>query len=149
VVLRGNIAKFGKNTELGEYLKSTGNEVLVEAAHYDPVWGIGLHESDPDAQDPAKWKGQNLLGQVLMEVRALYTGYPLNAFLQAHRWVGNAPLGIDWSADEKVFFDGIGAENDSPLARRAFKFGILCAESGMGESGLRSAYLKWLQEGAA
>ena len=41
---------------------------FVEASPYDKIWGIGLGENDPDAQDPQKWKGDNLLGKVLDEV---------------------------------------------------------------------------------
>ena len=47
---------------------STGDSVLVEASPYDAVWGIRLAASSPEAQDPMKWRGQNLLGFALMEV---------------------------------------------------------------------------------
>src|SRR5699024_9947306 len=48
---------------------STGDSVLVEASPYDAIWGIRLLASSPEAQDPMKWRGQNLLGFALMEVR--------------------------------------------------------------------------------
>ena len=48
---------------------STGDSVLVEASPYDAIWGIRLAASSPEAQDPMKWRGQNLLGFALMEVR--------------------------------------------------------------------------------
>ena len=70
VVKRALIAKFTQNKELGEKLKATGSNVLVEAAHYDTVWGIGLSEDHPDARSPEKWPGENLLGKLLMEVRS-------------------------------------------------------------------------------
>ena len=41
----------------------------VEASPYDNIWGIRLAASSPEAQDPMKWRGQNLLGFALMEVR--------------------------------------------------------------------------------
>lgn len=69
VVVQGNVAKFGQNAALGEFLRRTGKRVLVEASPRDTVWGIGLGASNPDARDPAKWRGRNLLGFALMEAR--------------------------------------------------------------------------------
>lgn len=48
---------------------STENKIIVEASPYDDVWGICLSETSPDAMDPFKWRGENLLGFALMEVR--------------------------------------------------------------------------------
>ena len=69
VVVRGNIEKFSQNEKLKEFLLDTGNKVIVEASPKDEVWGIGLEESSPDACNPRKWKGTNLLGFALMVVR--------------------------------------------------------------------------------
>lgn len=69
VVLRGNEAKFGQNEALRNYLLSTGDKILVEASPYDEIWGVGLSESDPRITDPRQWRGLNLLGFALMEVR--------------------------------------------------------------------------------
>ncbi|MEL7231218.1 MAG: NADAR domain-containing protein, partial [Pseudomonadota bacterium] len=41
----------------------------VEASPVDRIWGIGLAADDPDLENPYLWKGQNLLGFALMEVR--------------------------------------------------------------------------------
>jgi ribA/ribD-fused uncharacterized protein len=71
VVVRGNLAKFGQNSALGEFLSNTGDRVLVEASPVDRVWGIGLAAVDPRAEDPREWRGLNLLGFALMEVRRL------------------------------------------------------------------------------
>ena len=70
IVVKGNIAKFGQNSELSEQLLSTGDRILVEAAPRDRIWGIGLGAKNPKALDPAQWRGQNLLGFALMQVRA-------------------------------------------------------------------------------
>lgn len=70
IVVRGNVAKFGQNPALGEFLANTGDRVLVEASPVDRIWGIGLAEDDPAAQDPERWRGLNLLGYALMEARA-------------------------------------------------------------------------------
>jgi predicted NAD-dependent protein-ADP-ribosyltransferase YbiA (DUF1768 family) len=43
--------------------------VLVEAGPYDTVWGIGLSAAQPEARRPSQWRGLNLLGFALMDVR--------------------------------------------------------------------------------
>jgi len=60
--------KFRQNERLKDLLLSTG-EVLVEASPLDKIWGIGLSIQDVDFRNPSKWKGSNLLGKALMEVR--------------------------------------------------------------------------------
>jgi ribA/ribD-fused uncharacterized protein len=69
VVVVGNLAKFTQHENLGRYLVSTGDRVLVEASPLDRVWGIGLAADDPRALNPDQWQGLNLLGQALMEAR--------------------------------------------------------------------------------
>lgn len=69
IVLNGNWCKFSQNRLLREFLLSTGEDVLVEASPYDGIWGIRLSASAPEAKNPQKWQGQNLLGFALMEVR--------------------------------------------------------------------------------
>jgi ribA/ribD-fused uncharacterized protein len=69
VVFRGNLAKFGQNPELWRFLLDTVGQVLVEASPEDLIWGIGLAQDDPGAADPTRWRGLNLLGFALMEVR--------------------------------------------------------------------------------
>ena len=69
IVREGNFAKFTQKQELKDYLVSTEGKILVETSPYDNVWGIGVTESNPDILDPSKWKGQNLLGFILMDIR--------------------------------------------------------------------------------
>jgi hypothetical protein len=69
VVVAGNMAKFTQNDQLGAYLLTTGSRVLVEASPFDRVWGIGLAKDDERAATPSRWRGLNLLGFALMEVR--------------------------------------------------------------------------------
>lgn len=69
VVMQGNLAKFQQNPPLGNFLRGTGDAVLVEASPVDCIWGIGWAEDDPQAQLPELWDGSNLLGFALMEVR--------------------------------------------------------------------------------
>jgi len=70
-VVKGNMAKFTQNSEMGDFLRTTGDRVLVEAAPRDCIWGIGLGAQNPKAENPSQWRGQNLLGFALMEVREL------------------------------------------------------------------------------
>jgi len=69
IVCQGNFHKFSQSQALQDFLLQTGERVLVEASPVDSIWGIGLAESDPKAQNPLLWPGQNLLGFALMEVR--------------------------------------------------------------------------------
>lgn len=68
-VVRGNVAKFGQHPDLRAFLLRTGERVLVEASPRDRIWGIGMGKANVDARRPEKWRGQNLLGFALLEVR--------------------------------------------------------------------------------
>ena len=68
-VVRGNMAKFSQNHKLKNFLRSTGNSVLVESSPYDRVWGIGMLAEDKRALNPFNWDGENKLGFALMVVR--------------------------------------------------------------------------------
>lgn len=69
IVVRGNIAKFGQDPVLRDYLLGTAGRVLVEASPLDRVWGIGRTADDPLATSPTHWRGENLLGFALMRAR--------------------------------------------------------------------------------
>jgi ribA/ribD-fused uncharacterized protein len=69
IVKEGNLHKFGQNIELKDFLLNTNERVLVEASPVDPIWGIGMASDHEDINNPEKWKGLNLLGFALMEVR--------------------------------------------------------------------------------
>ncbi len=69
VVKRGVKAKFAQNADILKTLLDTGTELLAECSARDRIWGIGIDISDPDRTNVTKWKGQNLLGRILMEVR--------------------------------------------------------------------------------
>ncbi len=74
IVVRGNYHKFSQNSELSEFLLNTNDRILVEASPVDQVWGIGLAQNDAQAKNPHFWKGLNLLGYALMEVRDVLRG---------------------------------------------------------------------------
>ena len=71
IVVAGNLHKFGQHEDLAQFLLATNDQVLVEASPVDIIWGIGLAADSPDAEKPEHWRGPNLLGFVLMEVRDL------------------------------------------------------------------------------
>jgi ribA/ribD-fused uncharacterized protein len=73
LVVTGNLAKFSQNRDLGEFLVRTGEQVLVEASPLDKIWGIGMGSQNAGASDPHQWRGLNLLGFALMEVRQRLT----------------------------------------------------------------------------
>lgn len=70
-VTEGNVAKFSSTPALRAYLLDTGDEVLVEAAPRDRVWGVGLGRDNPLVRVPSKWRGRNLLGFALVRARSL------------------------------------------------------------------------------
>lgn len=95
VVIEGNILKFSQNPALRDFLLATGDTVLVEASPYDCIWGIGLRRDDPDSREPEKWRGENLLGFVLMEVRDCLRANTENVLSPAEQIVAElAKIGI-------------------------------------------------------
>jgi ribA/ribD-fused uncharacterized protein len=55
--------------EFSEALRATLGKMLVEGSPSDRIWGVGLAKDDPAIADEANWRGQNLLGRALMQVR--------------------------------------------------------------------------------
>lgn len=76
IVFNGNYAKFKQNHRLAHMLLRTGDTTLAEANPRDKIWGIAIpatidrgKKDNPDVQDTDKWKGKNLLGNIIMQVR--------------------------------------------------------------------------------
>jgi ribA/ribD-fused uncharacterized protein len=69
IVYQINLAKFSQNKACKKALLETIGTTLVETNPDDIIWGIGLSEDDPKTKDRETWRGQNLLGQILTEVR--------------------------------------------------------------------------------
>lgn len=71
VMVDANKAKYSQNEKLKAFLLSDEfkGKHYCEASPVDYTWGCGLGENDPLADDETKWKGQNLLGKALDEVR--------------------------------------------------------------------------------
>lgn len=69
IVCEGNYHKFSQHSLLKQFLLNTGNSILVEASPRDRIWGIGMGQNNENAKNPLMWRGRNLLGFALMEVR--------------------------------------------------------------------------------
>jgi ribA/ribD-fused uncharacterized protein len=69
IVITGNYYKFTQNPGLKDFLLSTEDKIIVEASPVDCIWGIGLAKDNSGIEDPKTWKGLNLLGFALMNVR--------------------------------------------------------------------------------
>jgi ribA/ribD-fused uncharacterized protein len=70
-MLRAVTLKFKQNPDLKAVLLSDEykDKHFVEASPFDEIWGIGYDENHVFADDETKWKGLNLLGKCLDEVR--------------------------------------------------------------------------------
>lgn len=62
IVLRATRAKFTGHLE--GILTATDGAYLVEVSPYDRIWGVGSQSTVPGT-----WRGENLLGKALMQVR--------------------------------------------------------------------------------
>ncbi|CAN5447247.1 NADAR domain-containing protein [soil metagenome] len=69
LVKKGNLYKFTQHPLLRKYLLGTGDRILAEASPIDVIWGIGLSQDSDKINDVHAWRGLNLLGFALMEVR--------------------------------------------------------------------------------
>ena len=69
VMNRGVWAKFSQNPQLKNLLLATEDKMLVECNPFDRFYSAGLHKNSPEIDDPSLWKGRNILGNILQEVR--------------------------------------------------------------------------------
>lgn len=70
IMFTANIHKYNQNEELLQKLCSDKfqDKTFVEAS-YDKIWGIGMSINDIGVDDESNWKGQNLFGKCITEVR--------------------------------------------------------------------------------
>lgn len=71
IAKKGIYAKFSQNPELRKRLIGTGESLLAACSIHDTTWGIGMSQLNKNRYNPSYWKGENLLGKALMEVRTL------------------------------------------------------------------------------
>jgi len=70
IMARGVKAKFVQHPELQKQLLETGEKQIGEADARNTFWGIGTSAATELSKDPSKWKGQNQLGKILMNLRS-------------------------------------------------------------------------------
>jgi ribA/ribD-fused uncharacterized protein len=71
IMKRGVRAKFIQHPELMKQLQDTGDKQIGNSDARDSFWGIGTSENTEKSKDSSKWKGQNQLGKLLMEIRKM------------------------------------------------------------------------------
>lgn len=69
IVYDANKAKFLQNEHARTILLNTKGTTLVEASPFDDIWGVGISKNDSRIFDRSKWLGQNLLGEILTQIR--------------------------------------------------------------------------------
>lgn len=69
IVYAACYSKFSQSADHRFYMLNDSSNTIVEASPYDTIWGIGMGERDKDILDESKWRGENRLGKVLMDVR--------------------------------------------------------------------------------
>lgn len=92
-------AKFEQNPDLLKKLLATGDVLLAEANNFDKYWGCGLKASDATIKDPQKWRGKNVLGTILMNIRDAHCTIEEDLSLTEEKQVGYVSYGVK-GADE-------------------------------------------------
>lgn len=69
IVKEGSFHKFSQNSDLKGFLVNTKERILAEASPVDAIWGLGMASDHTDINNPKNWRGLNLLGFALMEIR--------------------------------------------------------------------------------
>ncbi|KAL7070376.1 hypothetical protein ACQ4LE_010356 [Meloidogyne hapla] len=69
VMVIANLEKYKQNAELRRMLVSTSGSLLVESTSKDLFWGAGAGINSPAIRDMANWKGKNVLGLILTDIR--------------------------------------------------------------------------------
>ena len=69
LIQRGTEEKFRQNPRLLQFLLETKDTTLVEATSKDLIWGCGVDFHSKNLSDQSTWKGQNLMGKILVEAR--------------------------------------------------------------------------------
>ncbi len=69
IMIEGLRLKFSQNKPCLKALEATGTSKLVDASPYDNICGVGLGLDPEDLKNANKWKGENMMGSALQEIR--------------------------------------------------------------------------------
>jgi ribA/ribD-fused uncharacterized protein len=61
--------KFIQHPELRKQLQETGERIIGEADARNTYWGIGTSQTSEKSKHPDKWRGQNKIGKLMMDLR--------------------------------------------------------------------------------
>ena len=69
IMKQGIKSKFVQYPELRKQLQETEDRKIGYADARNIYWGIGSSESVEKSKHPEKWRGKNMIGHILMELR--------------------------------------------------------------------------------
>jgi ribA/ribD-fused uncharacterized protein len=70
ITYKGLYEKYNQNYDLYNFILDTECLEIVEASPTDIIWGIGINIDNPNIENKKIWRGNNLLGKILMDVRS-------------------------------------------------------------------------------
>jgi len=157
LIIKVNRAKFAKGSELAAKLLKTGDAqigAIPPEDETDPFQGIGLTQENPDSTKRSKWKGKNVFGLALEQIReelaivepkkptrSLRRLVPLSVRTAASEGLATAAnvatKGLSAVAEDATAVAGL-AETGASLVSNAATKGFTAATSAVGE-GLAAA----------
>jgi ribA/ribD-fused uncharacterized protein len=69
IMFRGIKSKFVQHPALRKQLEETDQKMIGEADARNTYWGIGTSMASEKSKHPSKWRGQNRIGKMLMDLR--------------------------------------------------------------------------------
>ena len=70
ILYLANMAKYTQNAAAREALLNTHDNIIGEAS-YSTTWGIGSALHDVRSTDSRNWRGRNIMGNILMNIRSV------------------------------------------------------------------------------
>ncbi len=113
VIKRGVRAKFQQNKKLYDALEDTKDLTVVSCSPFDNDMSIGLAITDNRRFDRDQWKGKNMLGEILMQIRSEFASFGMlqyeNACFRSFPQWEKRPVEL---MEKKPFLDAILTYSD-------------------------------------